>query len=228
MSSPNPFVTGKHVFVHAVRGQDSRSPCPALNALANHGHLPHDGKNISWFRLVSAIRRVYNFSFLHAAVLSTAGVHACGNWFTLSLTLADLAAPGKLEHDASIAHLDLPADVNVPAPEVIEELITHSKDGKTLTFHDLAEARIKREEIIAQPLDDFTAAIACGEAINFLRSMGDGATVSVERARIWLGEERLPDDYSPPATLIGFRSGQAEKGRMKVMMEGIKEEADPK
>jgi hypothetical protein len=26
---------------------DSRSPCPALNALANHGYLPRDGKNIS-------------------------------------------------------------------------------------------------------------------------------------------------------------------------------------
>lgn len=25
---------------------DSRSPCPALNALANHGYLPRDGKNI--------------------------------------------------------------------------------------------------------------------------------------------------------------------------------------
>lgn len=189
---------------------------------------PHDGKNISWFKLVSAIRKVYNFSFLHAAVLSTAGVFACGNRFTLSLTLADLAAPGKLEHDASIAHLDVPADVNVPAPEVIEELVAHSKDGKALTFHDLAEARIKREDIIAQPLDDFTAAIACGEAINLLRSMGDGATVSIERARIWLGEERLPDDYNPPKTLVGFPSGQAEKARMKVMMDEIRENADPK
>jgi hypothetical protein len=26
---------------------DSRSPCPALNALANHGYLPHDGNNIT-------------------------------------------------------------------------------------------------------------------------------------------------------------------------------------
>ena len=25
---------------------DSRSPCPALNTLANHGYLPRDGKNI--------------------------------------------------------------------------------------------------------------------------------------------------------------------------------------
>lgn len=30
----------------APRPNDSRSPCPALNALANHGYLPRDGKNI--------------------------------------------------------------------------------------------------------------------------------------------------------------------------------------
>lgn len=28
------------------RPTDSRSPCPALNVLANHGYLPRDGKNI--------------------------------------------------------------------------------------------------------------------------------------------------------------------------------------
>jgi hypothetical protein len=27
---------------------DSRSPCPALNAMANHGILPRDGKNIKF------------------------------------------------------------------------------------------------------------------------------------------------------------------------------------
>ncbi|KAK1246486.1 hypothetical protein MKX08_000288 [Trichoderma sp. CBMAI-0020] len=27
--------------------EDSRGPCPALNSLANHGFLPHSGKNIT-------------------------------------------------------------------------------------------------------------------------------------------------------------------------------------
>ena len=31
----------------APRPGDSRSPCPALNCLANHGYLPRDGKNIT-------------------------------------------------------------------------------------------------------------------------------------------------------------------------------------
>ncbi|KAG9080115.1 hypothetical protein FRC06_007069 [Ceratobasidium sp. 370] len=221
MSTPNPFTTGKHVFVQAIRGQDSRSPCPALNTLANHGYIPHDGKNISIFTLISAIRKVYNFSLFHALFLSCAGVFLCGRWLTLSVSLADLAAPGKLEHDASIAHNDLDEDVNVPAPELIEELLKDSKDGQTLTFQDLAEARVRRERAVAKPLDDFTANIARGEAINLLRSIGDGVHVSVERTRIWLSEERLPDDYAPPRTMVGFKTGEAEKARMKGIMDEI-------
>ncbi|KAG8705632.1 hypothetical protein FRC09_002839 [Ceratobasidium sp. 395] len=221
MSSPNPFTTGKHIFVQAVRGQDSRSPCPALNTLANHGYIPHDGKNVSFFTLISAIRKVYNFSLFHALFLSTVGIFFCGRWLTLSVSLADLATPGKLEHDASIAHRDLDEDVNVPAPEIIEELLKQSKDGQTLTFEDLAEARVKRERTLAKPLDDFTAHVARGEAINLLRAMGDGVHVSVERTKIWLSEERLPDDYSPPRTMVGFKTGEAEKNRMKEIMDEI-------
>ncbi|QRV94874.1 peroxidase family 2 domain protein [Ceratobasidium sp. AG-Ba] len=211
MASPNVFTTGKHIFVQAVRGRDSRSPCPALNTLANHGYLPHDGKNVSIFTLVPAIRKVYNFSFFHAFFLSCAGIFLCGRWLTLSFSLSDLAAPGKLEHDASLAHNDLDADVNVPAPELVEELIKDSKDGKTLTFRDLAEARVRRERTLPKPLDDFTAAVSRGEAINLLRSMGDGVRVSVDRVRIWLGEERLPDDYAPPKRQWGLRLGRQKR-----------------
>jgi hypothetical protein len=164
---------------------------------------------------------VYNLSLPHATFLSCIGIFFCGHWLTLSLTLADLATPGKLEHDASIAHNDLDADVNVPAPEVLEELLKESKDGQTLTMKDLAEARVKRERILAKPLDDFTAGVGRGEAVNLLRVMGDGVSVSVERARIWLGEERLPDDYTPPVIAVGLKTKEAEKAKMKVIMDEI-------
>ncbi|KAK2606433.1 hypothetical protein QQS21_003126 [Conoideocrella luteorostrata] len=37
-------VSGKHEFVPPDLGAgDQRGPCPGLNALANHGYLPHDG-----------------------------------------------------------------------------------------------------------------------------------------------------------------------------------------
>ncbi|KAJ7699308.1 Chloroperoxidase, partial [Mycena rosella] len=41
---------------------DSRSPCPALNALANHGVLPHDGRNIKFTELAHVARTSFNFA----------------------------------------------------------------------------------------------------------------------------------------------------------------------
>jgi hypothetical protein len=41
---------------------DSRSPCPALNAMANHGILPHDGKNIPFTEMTRKIHETYNFA----------------------------------------------------------------------------------------------------------------------------------------------------------------------
>jgi hypothetical protein len=35
-------VDGLHAF-HPPTASDQRGPCPALNALANHGYIPHNG-----------------------------------------------------------------------------------------------------------------------------------------------------------------------------------------
>ena len=42
--SANVFVDESRYTYQAPGPDDSRSPCPALNALANHGYLPRDGK----------------------------------------------------------------------------------------------------------------------------------------------------------------------------------------
>ena len=41
---------------------DSRSACPMLNAMANHGILPHDGKKISFRELNTKVRHTFNFA----------------------------------------------------------------------------------------------------------------------------------------------------------------------
>jgi hypothetical protein len=46
----------------AAKEGDSRSPCPALNAMANHGILPRDGKNIRYIDLSKKIHETYNFA----------------------------------------------------------------------------------------------------------------------------------------------------------------------
>lgn len=42
---------------HAALPGDLRSPCPALNALANHYIIPHDGRNLTVPMLVDAFSK---------------------------------------------------------------------------------------------------------------------------------------------------------------------------
>ncbi|EEB88281.1 hypothetical protein MPER_13964, partial [Moniliophthora perniciosa FA553] len=59
-----------HDFIPAANTTEGRSPCPALNALANHGYLPRTGKDISLSQLTHAITTVYNMSYALAFLLS--------------------------------------------------------------------------------------------------------------------------------------------------------------
>lgn len=68
--------TGAHAYI-APGPEDVRSPCPFLNTLANHGHLPRNGKNITPFKLFSAIETVYGLS------KPLSGLIAFGGFFLL-------------------------------------------------------------------------------------------------------------------------------------------------
>jgi len=70
---------------------------------------------------------------------------------------------------------------------------------------------VKRERTLVKPLDNFKSGVARGEVINLLRTMGNGVNVPVERVEIWLGEERLPEGYSPPRTTVGLKSAETER-----------------
>ncbi|KAJ6542849.1 Chloroperoxidase [Mycena capillaripes] len=56
---------------------DRRSPCPALNALANHGYLPRRGTQITFMHLLHAVRTVYNLSLPLALLLTVVGFLTC-------------------------------------------------------------------------------------------------------------------------------------------------------
>ncbi|KAM4056982.1 peroxidase, family 2 domain-containing protein [Hirsutella rhossiliensis] len=72
---------------------DSRSPCPALNALANHGFLPHDGKNLGIGQIV-----IFILTFGYASSKKP---------LCFTLDLADLASHRMaIEHDCSFSRDD--------------------------------------------------------------------------------------------------------------------------
>ncbi|KAG6901458.1 hypothetical protein C0995_011614 [Termitomyces sp. Mi166 len=127
----------------------SRSPCPALNTLANHGYIPRNGTNIPFWTLFTAIRHVYNLSFPLAMLLTTVGYFTCGtlalfptepspphdktllttitrflpcpSW-TLDLASLCTTGPYKIAHDASLVHKYVPRSAADPA--LVAQLLT--------------------------------------------------------------------------------------------------------
>ncbi|KAF8153922.1 hypothetical protein B0H34DRAFT_661502 [Crassisporium funariophilum] len=66
-----------HEFRRSQPG-GSRSPCPALNALANHGYISREGTGIKFWELTKVMVDVYNITYPLAILLSLAGFITCG------------------------------------------------------------------------------------------------------------------------------------------------------
>ncbi|GAM43054.1 hypothetical protein TCE0_044r17560 [Talaromyces pinophilus] len=72
-------VTGEHSFVPPdFASGDQRGPCPGLNALANHGYIPHNGV-VSLAEVIPAINEVWGMGADLGLVLSVMGTVWVGN-----------------------------------------------------------------------------------------------------------------------------------------------------
>lgn len=133
---------------------DSRSACPMLNAMANHGILPHDGKNISFKEMNEKIRQTYNFASSFCFFVPNFSARFLNkNYSTDRFDLADLNlhAENAIEHDASLTRQDvaLVPDQGKPDLELVHALLQEATgkrpDGSPeLTIPDLSRALSKR------------------------------------------------------------------------------------
>ncbi|QPG97988.1 hypothetical protein C2857_007126 [Epichloe festucae Fl1] len=86
---------------------DSRSPCPGLNTLANHGFIPHNGRNVNFVNLVAAALEGLGTSPETSALVAGIGLASSHNPLTLGFDLEDLRNHLFLiEHDCSISRND--------------------------------------------------------------------------------------------------------------------------
>jgi hypothetical protein len=177
---------------------DSRSPCPGLNALANHGILPRDGRRITYKMCVDAVVHAYNFAPTLAEVLTDSAF-----WFDNGrgyVDLGDLNAQNAIQHDASFTRPDIRfwPDQSKPDPVLIDRFLSRASDGKHLSLSDMAyEAGIRRAE----------CRLTNGQyQMNFFHSFfGDGNAAfmnttfggKIADLAIWLKEERFPDGWEP-------------------------------
>jgi len=178
-----------------------------LNALANHGYLPRDGKNISAWDIVCALRNGYNLSMVLSCLLAFGGVLLLGQF--RSISLADLARHNLIEHDASLVHRDDLNGNEYASTRVDGKLLAAlcAEAGKVfpdrMTLEDAARIRVKREAQ-CKKLDGMHAEIARGEIVIAIGVLGgkDAAKngVPISALHDWLRHERLPAGWKPDHT----------------------------
>ncbi|OCH90977.1 Cloroperoxidase [Obba rivulosa] len=221
----------QNAFIHPPPGDSSfsRSPCPGLNALANHGIIPRDGRRISILQFVRAMRDVYNFSWVLAFVLALVGVLACGNGW--SVNLHDLARHNIIEHDDSIAHDNSTLDAFYapvqPDRSLIDQFLQLSP-RPYLTLHDFVTARARRDTASSQPLSKVHARVAYGEAVLAFLVLsvqdkpkpGDVGERMVPKSFLeeWFWEEKFPHGWARPYRTIGFWQVYRESNKFRDMV----------
>ncbi|KAG1750444.1 Chloroperoxidase [Suillus paluster] len=211
MSTSNWTCPPTHPFIPATPG-DRRSPCPALNALANHGYLPRNGQNIGFWHLICAVQEVYNLSFILAALLALAGILFCGHAFRLDLDA--LAIHNKIEHDASLVHANALGQQRAPTevdPELLKSFLSHADPRRGMSLYHLAQVRICREAQLSRPLDVIHSQIGSGEAaLCWLLLKQDSGCIPSSTLLQWFGEERLPDNWVRPRHVIGLLNARSK------------------
>ncbi|KAM0689363.1 hypothetical protein Q7P36_011441 [Cladosporium allicinum] len=86
---------------------DVRSPCPGLNALANHGFLHHDGRNMTLPHLLEGLAAGLNMGPDFSVLIGGLGLLASPDPLGLAFDLNDLDQHNfPIEHDASLSRKD--------------------------------------------------------------------------------------------------------------------------
>jgi hypothetical protein len=179
---------------------DSRGPCPMLNTLANHGYLPHSGRNITVKNIGDAIHEATNWSTDFGVVPATSAFAALGGLDVINLEMLINRTIG-IERPASLARAD---DSNKVLPARVQGVMDDSADPKYITTASLGRSRHRLETV--SPLTPAQQSPARGEAAFIMMLMVDGEVPSAadkdtdytkmkafkEQARVFLSEERLP------------------------------------
>ncbi|KAH9927949.1 Cloroperoxidase [Epithele typhae] len=210
---------------------DSRCSCPALNALANHGILPHNGRDISFKDLNTVVRQSYNFSPTFCKfVPSYAANMLSRDYNTDFFDLADLDAHNCIEHDASLCRLDVheEPDQGKIAHELVERLLTRGTGPNgNLTKKDLSrllgERRVEAKRANPKYSQAFIHKMFGSSNSSTLLTIFGG---QIDDIRTILTEERIPDGWEPR---IRHRMGLTilEFNNTVLPVElGVKEEVD--
>lgn len=208
---------------------DSRSPCPGLNALANHGILPRDGKNIDMATLIKAAYTGYSLSEGATQVVGGVGLKASTTGDASTFNLGDLAQhdPQVIEHDGSMTREDAYFGDALSFNETAwQRTLANWGDNEIISYAVAAAERTARFEYGAANNPEFNATFANqGSLLEYALALsafgsvtsGDGNKTLI----VYLFEnERLPLSlgWQPPTENITVASAQAIAGEIGALL----------
>ncbi|KAL7794355.1 Peroxidase, family 2 domain-containing protein [Trichoderma ceciliae] len=179
---------------------DSRGPCPGLNSLANHGFLPHNGKNIT---VIDLFRGTFEGFGLSPEISLVIGVAELIKSYRLAaFDLHELSNHGFIDHDCSLSRNDIGAGNNNDFNETIWSIpLQVLEKYPIITPQALGEARAARDffDIAHNPKQECGArSILFGSIENGLLIASLGGRPTLESVRTLFEQQRISNGGSNP------------------------------
>ncbi|KAJ6623664.1 Cloroperoxidase [Mycena sp. CBHHK59/15] len=204
-----------HAFI-AAKSTDSRSPCPGLNTLANHGYLPRNGMNITVTMIMDAALKAFNLNWDPILIAAKFGLLSGADATTFeTMSLGPLSLHNLIEHDASISRNDFGPDGtgdNVHFNETAFSTLANANPGKSY-YDPVAAGVVQRDRLAYSVATNPNVTNTRKEFL--LRSRESGLYLSIfgnpltgiapkNFVQIFFREERLPiaEGWKKPTTLI--------------------------
>jgi len=222
---------------------DSRSPCPALNALANHDYIPHNGRDITFITLIQAMVLVYNISYPLAFLLTLVAFLTYGKLsshsYQWTVDLDSLSQRGSwmVAHDGALVHPDGRPSTS-PDPTRVKNIIHQAStacdsEGRLkggLDLFEIVRIRTQKVDSHAHPkLNGYHEQISLGECSllwEVFRNPG-GLVIPTCSLEQLLGQEHLPDGWwnIRPKKAVGLLQARKTANEIDILSKKYEKEA---
>jgi hypothetical protein len=157
-----------------------------LNTLANHGHLPRDGRNITKENAIAGLGSGLNFNATLAAVMWEQAIIANPEPNATFFTLEMLNVHNVLEHDASLSRTDAAFGNNHVFNQTVFDTSKAWWTDETVTAKQLAHSKIYRQLVSRASNDNYTFSasteeFSLGEVAAPIIAFGDTSAGTVSR-----------------------------------------------
>ncbi|KAL0934547.1 uncharacterized protein CTRU02_211346 [Colletotrichum truncatum] len=180
---------------------DFRGPCPMMNTLANHGFLPHDGRNLTQDTVVTALNDALNFNQSLGVLMFQMAIVANPEPNATFFTLDHLNRHNVLEHDASLSRTDAFFGNNHIFNQTVFDESRMYWTADVLDANMLANSKVARQVTSKafNPNYTFTATVenfSLGEVAAPIIVFGDmnAGTVQKNMVEYFFQNERLPSE----------------------------------